>query len=261
MPPAAFSPRSSASSRPSSAAATRRRRPLPARVAERASGSATRWRARACSTRSCATWPRRASASRAPRSSATSRSRWQPSQAVQDVARRRLPRRRPGRRRSASAWSTSTRASGVALPPRQDGRADDRRQGGHRRLVGRGVPAHDALRRRPSPTCGRCAAGCEPAGARTTRRFRVAERLLLTGHSHQAWPDVALEGQRRGLRGRRARTWTRSGGARSPRPTRCARACGCCSPTRAARSPSASTPTSSSSACSRPSTCAGARGS
>ncbi|MEX2466761.1 MAG: aminotransferase class V-fold PLP-dependent enzyme [Gemmatimonadota bacterium] len=27
--------------------------------------------------------------------------------------------------------------------------------------------------------------------------FRVADRLLLTGHSHQAWPDVALEGQRR----------------------------------------------------------------
>ncbi len=26
------------------------------------------------------------------------------------------------------------------------------------------------------------------------RAFRVAERLLLTGHSHQAWPDVALEG-------------------------------------------------------------------
>lgn len=26
-------------------------------------------------------------------------------------------------------------------------------------------------------------------------RFRVAERLLLTGHSHQAWPDVALDGQ------------------------------------------------------------------
>lgn len=25
-------------------------------------------------------------------------------------------------------------------------------------------------------------------------RFRVAERLLLTGHSHQAWPDVAREG-------------------------------------------------------------------
>jgi len=25
-------------------------------------------------------------------------------------------------------------------------------------------------------------------------RFRVAERLLLTGHSHQAWPDVAFDG-------------------------------------------------------------------
>ncbi|MCG5216082.1 kynureninase/PvdN C-terminal domain-containing protein [Streptosporangium soli] len=25
--------------------------------------------------------------------------------------------------------------------------------------------------------------------------FQVAQRLLLTGHSHQAWPDVALEGQ------------------------------------------------------------------
>ncbi|WP_199433536.1 kynureninase [Qaidamihabitans albus] len=30
--------------------------------------------------------------------------------------------------------------------------------------------------------------------ARHYSRFRVAERLLLTGHSHQAWPDVAREG-------------------------------------------------------------------
>lgn len=29
------------------------------------------------------------------------------------------------------------------------------------------------------------------------QHFRVAERLLLTGHSHQAWPDVGLEAQRR----------------------------------------------------------------
>jgi len=29
------------------------------------------------------------------------------------------------------------------------------------------------------------------------RRFQVAERLLLTGHSHQAWPDRALAGQLR----------------------------------------------------------------
>ena len=28
-------------------------------------------------------------------------------------------------------------------------------------------------------------------------RFRVAERLLLTGHSHQAWPDRAEAGQLR----------------------------------------------------------------
>ena len=28
-------------------------------------------------------------------------------------------------------------------------------------------------------------------------RFRVADRLLLTGHSHQAWPDVAFEAQQR----------------------------------------------------------------
>jgi kynureninase len=26
-------------------------------------------------------------------------------------------------------------------------------------------------------------------------RFRVADRLLLTGHSHQAWPDIGFEGQ------------------------------------------------------------------
>jgi len=31
--------------------------------------------------------------------------------------------------------------------------------------------------------------------ARHYTRFRVAERMLLTGHSHQAWPDVGFEGQ------------------------------------------------------------------
>lgn len=30
--------------------------------------------------------------------------------------------------------------------------------------------------------------------------FRVEERLLLTGHSHQAWPDVAFEGQKQAWR-------------------------------------------------------------
>ncbi|WP_423925636.1 kynureninase [Candidatus Palauibacter sp.] len=33
--------------------------------------------------------------------------------------------------------------------------------------------------------------------ARHYSRFRVAGRLLLTGHSHQAWPDCGFDGQRR----------------------------------------------------------------
>ena len=39
----------------------------------------------------------------------------------------------------------------------------------------------------------------EPANplARHYSRFRVGERLLLTGHSHQAWPDVGFEAQQR----------------------------------------------------------------
>jgi kynureninase len=36
-----------------------------------------------------------------------------------------------------------------------------------------------------------------PDLARHYSRFRVAERLLLTGHSHQAWPDVAFDAQQR----------------------------------------------------------------
>lgn len=33
--------------------------------------------------------------------------------------------------------------------------------------------------------------------ARHYSRFRVADRILLTGHSHQAWPDVGFEAQQR----------------------------------------------------------------
>ena len=41
-------------------------------------------------------------------------------------------------------------------------------------------------------------AGFDPARlARHYGRFRVSERVLLTGHSHQAWPDVAFAAQRR----------------------------------------------------------------
>lgn len=42
----------------------------------------------------------------------------------------------------------------------------------------------EELRRRPN------------ALARHYTAFRVDERLLLTGHSHQAWPDVSFEGQK-----------------------------------------------------------------
>ncbi len=58
------------------------------------------------------------------------------------------------------------------------------------------------MRRRPRKGEGapssatRGASGREAAPlARHYTRFRVADRLLLTGHSHQAWPDVAFEGQ------------------------------------------------------------------
>ncbi len=41
------------------------------------------------------------------------------------------------------------------------------------------------------------AAGRRPSDlARRYSRFRVSERVLLTGHSHQAWPDVAFDAQR-----------------------------------------------------------------
>jgi kynureninase len=45
------------------------------------------------------------------------------------------------------------------------------------------VIALDDLRRSPNALAGHYSA------------FRVGERLLLTGHSHQAWPDAAREGQ------------------------------------------------------------------
>ena len=36
--------------------------------------------------------------------------------------------------------------------------------------------------------------------ARHYALFRVTERALLTGHSHQAWPDVSFEAQQRAWR-------------------------------------------------------------
>ena len=45
-----------------------------------------------------------------------------------------------------------------------------------------GAPARADLRHSPN------------ALAAHYRHFRVGERLLLSGHSHQAWPDVARLG-------------------------------------------------------------------
>ena len=47
-----------------------------------------------------------------------------------------------------------------------------------------GPLAPEDLRRSPNPLAGDYA------------MFGVGDRLLLSGHSHQAWPDVALEGDR-----------------------------------------------------------------
>ena len=121
----------------------------------------------------------------------------------------------------------------MALPPRQDGRADHRHQ--DRAPAARPAPptCGRPCSSRSSPISGRSAPSCEPAPTRprTTRptpwrratpRFRVAERLLLTGHSP---PGLA----RRGARRRRSRpsttrpSWsTPSGSAPSRRPTGCA---------------------------------------
>ncbi|HET6617911.1 MAG TPA: kynureninase, partial [Gemmatimonadota bacterium] len=58
---------------------------------------------------------------------------------------------------------------------------------------------------RPQPAGGKRAAGLTAAALRADpsplapdySRFRVGERLLLSGHSHQAWPDRGFEGQQR----------------------------------------------------------------
>ena len=66
---------------------------------------------------------------------------------------------------------------------------------------GRELPADDAVRTGIPGSVGRS----QPAVIELSdlssslaphySRARVSERLLLTGHSHQAWPDVGLEGQ------------------------------------------------------------------
>src|SRR5438309_309550 len=91
----------------------------------------------------------------------------------------------------------------MALPAREDGGAHHWRQAGNGRIIRCRLFAHDVV----PPVVPRSLGGAEPALMRAEdlrqppnplapdySRFRVAERLLLSGHSHQAWPDVAREG-------------------------------------------------------------------
>ena len=66
-------------------------------------------------------------------------------------------------------------------------------QAGDGRLRRR-VPAHDAPQAVLPRPLGRPQRALNPL-AEHYSAFRVSERLLLTGHSHQAWPDVGREGQ------------------------------------------------------------------
>ena len=56
-----------------------------------------------------------------------------------------------------------------------------------------------ACRERPGAALKGCATGTHLVRHLSDHyaRFRVAERLLLTGHSHQAWPDVSFAAQQR----------------------------------------------------------------
>src|SRR5262249_55551821 len=99
-------------------------------------------------------------------------------------------------------------AAGVAISPREDGREDHRHQDRLRRLERRRVPERHAVQAAlPGPVGdpGEALMIDDPGAlfrspnalAPHYKRFRVSERLLLTGHSHQAWPDRAEIGQRR----------------------------------------------------------------
>ena len=120
----------------------------------------------------------------------------------------------------------------MALPSREDGAADDRHPPRHRRQRRRGVPASDA---QPAAVSGPLGdpdgvldAAMDPASLYASpnalaphySRFGVSERLLLTGHSHQAWPDCGFDGQHAGLARRGACTWTTSGSTRSAQAER-----------------------------------------
>src|SRR5436853_408512 len=85
----------------------------------------------------------------------------------------------------------------MAVSAREDGAADDRNEARNRRFRRRRVSNEDAESACVSGFVGdqiRAVISPEELAKHYTR-FRVTERILLTGHSHQAWPDVAFEAQ------------------------------------------------------------------
>src|SRR5688572_2658431 len=82
----------------------------------------------------------------------------------------------------------------MAVSPREDGGADDRREARHGRIDRCRVPENDPRPEHLSGPVGHPDEAVNPL-AQHYSRFRVAERLLLTGHSHQAWPDSAFDAQ------------------------------------------------------------------
>src|SRR5687767_7637012 len=83
----------------------------------------------------------------------------------------------------------------MALPPREDGGAHDWHKDWHRRFLRRWLPPHNDRFAALSRLMGNPFASVGLAGHYS--RFRVSHRLLLTGHSHQAWPDVSFDAQQR----------------------------------------------------------------
>src|SRR5438477_329908 len=94
----------------------------------------------------------------------------------------------------------------MAVSACEDGAADNRNEARNRRVRRRRVSNEDAESACVSRSVGNSlgavmslppfAAMINPEElAKHYTRFRVTERILLTGHSHQAWPDVAFEAQ------------------------------------------------------------------
>ena len=127
---------------------------------------------------------------------------------VDDAAGRaagRLPRRRRAGAGRRAARRPRRGPAGVALPPREDGRAHHRRQARHRRFDRRRRTSARRCSSRRSPTCGRSGASSDghrstTSGRRPTRWPRTTRAsawptaCCSPGHSHQAWPDVAEAG-------------------------------------------------------------------